>query len=103
MRDLVEADDPPSLLSPARLSAAAEAAIGRPVSIDDAALRDALDPAACAESRRQTGSSSSAAMAEMLAGLDASLAEHDRWSEAAREREAAAEAALLARARALSA
>ena len=31
VRDLVEADEPPSELTPARLSAAAEAAIGRPV------------------------------------------------------------------------
>ena len=34
----------------------------------------------------------------MLAGLDETLAEHDRWSEAAQARETAAEAALLARA-----
>ena len=58
MRDLVEAGEPPSALTPARLAAAAEAAIGRPVEIDEATLRDALDPAACAEARRQTGSSS---------------------------------------------
>lgn len=102
VRDLVEAGDPPSALDPARLSAAAQAALGRPVEIDAATLADALDPAACAEARRQTGSSSAAAMAEMLAGLDAALAEHDRWSEAAREHEASAEAALLARARALA-
>ena len=57
VRDLVEDDEPPSELTPARLSAAAEAAIGRPVAIDEATLRDALDPAACAETRRQTGSS----------------------------------------------
>ncbi len=102
VRDLVDAGDPPSELTPARLSAAAEAAFGITVEIDAATLRDALDPAACAEARRQIGSSSAAAMAEMLAGIDASLAEHDRWSAAAREREAAAEAALLARARALA-
>ena len=62
VRDLVEAGEPPSELTPARLSAAAEAAIGRPVAIDEATLRDALDPAACAAARRQTGSSSAAAM-----------------------------------------
>jgi argininosuccinate lyase len=102
VRDLVEADEPPSELTPARLSAAAEAAIGRPVAIDEATLRDALDPAACAEARRQTGSSSAEAMAAMLAGIEETLAEHDRWSEAAQTRETAAEAALLARARALA-
>ena len=41
-------------------------------------------------------------MAEMLDGMDASLAAHESWSEAAREREAAAETALLARARELA-
>jgi argininosuccinate lyase len=102
VRDLVEADEPPSELTPARLSAAAEAAIGRPVAIDEATLRDALDPAACAEARRQTGSSSAEAMAAMLAGIDETLAAHDRWSEAAEARETAAEAALLARARTLA-
>ncbi|HEY4346515.1 MAG TPA: lyase family protein [Gaiellaceae bacterium] len=102
VRDLVEAGDAPSELTPARLSAAAEAAIGEPVSLDDATLRAALDPAACAEARKQVGSSSRAAMTAMLAGLDEELAEHDRWSAEARERQAVADAALLARARELS-
>jgi argininosuccinate lyase len=102
VRDLVEAGEPPSELTPARLSAAAEAAIGRSVTIDEATLRDALDPAASAEARRQTGSSSAEAMAAMLAGIEETLAEQDRWSQAAQVRETAAEAALLARARALA-
>ena len=101
VRDLVETGDPPSALTPARLSAAAEAALGHPVAIDDATLAAALDPAACAAARKQTGSSSGAAMAAMLDEIDASLAEHERWSVAARERQRAAESALLARARAL--
>jgi hypothetical protein len=41
-------------------------------------------------------------MAAMLAGIEETLSEHDRWSEAARARETAAEAALLDRARALA-
>ncbi len=41
-------------------------------------------------------------MDAMLDGLDATLAAHAAWSEAAGEREAAAEAALLARARELA-
>jgi argininosuccinate lyase len=102
VRDLVEAGEPPSELTSARLSAAAEAAIGRPVTIDETALRDALDPAACAEARRQTGSSSAEAIAAMLAGIDETLAEHRRWSHEADARETAAEAALLALARALA-
>ena len=101
VRDLVEAGEPPSALTPARLSAAAEAAIGTPVELDEATLRAALDPAACAAARRQIGSSSQAAMGSMLEGLDATLAANESWSEAARERETSAEAALLARAREL--
>ncbi len=101
MRDLVEAGEPPSALTPARLSAAAEAAIGTPIELDEETLRAALDPAACAAARRQIGSSSQAAMDSMLAGLDATLVANAAWSDAARRREAAAEAALLARAREL--
>jgi hypothetical protein len=41
-------------------------------------------------------------MDAMLVGIDEQLAEHERWSVAAGEREAAAEAALLERARALA-
>ena len=102
VRELVEAGQPPSELTSERLAAAAENVIGRRVELDDATLRDALDPAASAAARRQTGSSSEAAMAEMLDGIDERIAEHDRWSETARTREADAEAALLARARELA-
>jgi argininosuccinate lyase len=102
VRDLVESGEPSSALTPERLAAAAEAAIGRPVEIDEATLRAALDPAACAAARRQTGSSSAAAMDAMLAGLDELLTEHESWSTAARERESAAETTLLARARELA-
>jgi hypothetical protein len=38
----------------------------------------------------------------MLDGIERTLAEHESWSQAARERESAAEAALLARARELA-
>ena len=102
VRDLVEAGEPPSALTPARLSAAAEAAIGTPVELDEATLRAALDPAACAAARLQVGSSSAAAMEAMLEGLAVTLAADEAWGERAREREAAAEAALLARARELA-
>jgi argininosuccinate lyase len=102
VRDLVDAGEPSSKLTPERLAAAAEATIGRPVEIDDATLRDALDPAACAAARKQVGSSSEAAMDEMLDGLDATLSEHEGWSRTVSERESAAETALLARARELT-
>src|SRR5690242_8571382 len=83
VRDLVEAGDPPSALTPARLAAAAEAVAGSAVELDESVLRDALDPAACAEARRQTGSSSQAALAAMLDDVDAALAAADAWGEAA--------------------
>jgi len=67
-----------------------------------ATLRDALDPAACVAARRQTGSSSEAAMDEMLDEIHATLTAHESWSQTARERESAAETALLARARDLA-
>jgi hypothetical protein len=102
VRDLVEAGEPPTALSPARRSEAAEAAIGTPVELDEETLRAALDPAACAAARRQIGSSSQAAMDSMLEGLDATLAANDEWSEAARGHESAAERALLARAHELA-
>jgi argininosuccinate lyase len=101
IRDLVDAGDP-STLTPAGLAAAAVATIGRTVEIDEAVLRDALDPAACAAARRQAGSSSAVAMAEMLAGIGETLTSHEDWSAAAHEHETGAERALLARARELS-
>jgi argininosuccinate lyase len=102
VRDLLDAGASPSELTAARLAAASESATGRPVAIDETTLRDALDPAACAEARLQTGSSSAAAMDAMLAGIAETLAAHAAWSAEVREREAAAETGLLARARALS-
>jgi len=102
IRDLVDAGEPSTLLTTAGLAAAAQATIGRPVEVDEAVLRGALDPAACAAARRQTGSSSQPAMEEMLAGIRASLTDHESWSAAAGERQAAAERALLSRARELS-
>ena len=102
VRELVDAGEPPTELTPARLAAAAVATIGGPVEIDEAVLRDALEPAACAAARRLAGSSSERAMEEMLSGTRAMLADHERWSVAAREREAAAERTLLARAHELS-
>ena len=102
VRELVAAGEPPSALTPARLSAAAEAVADMSVELDEAVLRGALDPAACAEARRQTGSSSQAALAAMLEHVDAELAAAAAWGEAAARREADAEAALLARARELA-
>jgi argininosuccinate lyase len=102
VRDLVDRGKQVSQLSLDGLAAAAEATIGEPVELDEAALRAALDPAASGEARRQTGSSSSAAMARMLDGIDTTIAAHRVWSEEAREREATVEVDLLARARELA-
>jgi argininosuccinate lyase len=102
VRDLVEAGEQQSALTPERLAAAAEAVTGSAVELDEATLRDALDPAACAAARRQAGSSSAEAMDAMLASVEATLAEGAAWSENARARERAAEDALLARARELA-
>lgn len=102
VRDLVDAGASPSELTADRLAAAAEATIGQPVTLDEAVLRDALDPAACAEARKQAGSSSAEAMTAMLEQVDLELAERARWSAEAAEREQQAEQALLARARELS-
>jgi argininosuccinate lyase len=99
VRDLVDAGEAPSALTPQRLAEASEAAIGRSVEIDAATLQAALDPAACAAARLQAGSSSEAAMDAMLDGIDATLAANAAWSQEARARESAAEEALLTRAR----
>jgi len=103
VRDLVDSGDVPAELTPERVAAVAHAVIGRPLAIESAALREALDPAACASSRRQTGSSSESALDAMLVDIDETLAVHAAWSDGAREQEAIAEAALLDCARAVAA
>jgi argininosuccinate lyase len=102
IRDLVDAGKPSTQLSAAGLAVASAATIDRPVEVDEGVLREALDPAACAAARRQTGSSSVSAMEEMLVGIRATLTGHENWSAGAREHEAAAEQALLARAHELT-
>jgi argininosuccinate lyase len=101
VRELVDAGEPPSSLTPERIAAAAEATVGEAVTLDATVLADALDPARCAEARRQVGSSSQAALMEMLEGLAAELEQQVAWSNEARTHEEAAETALLARARRL--
>src|ERR687887_1595005 len=102
VRDLVDAGDSPSKLTPERLAAAGEATLGRPVAIDEAVLREALDPAACAAARRQTGSSAEPAIDAMLADIEETLTAHAAWSHRAHEQEATAEAALRRRAQELA-
>ena len=59
----------PDALTPERIAAAAEASIGRPVAIAADALAAALDPAACAAARLQTGSSAPGEVAAMIAAV----------------------------------
>ena len=86
-------------LTAAAVAEAAEELSGRPVEIDPAQL----DPAACAQARRQIGSSSSAAMDAMLAEVDAQSAADRAWSRGALDAAEAAEQLLLERATALAA
>ncbi|HZP73944.1 MAG TPA: lyase family protein [Gaiellaceae bacterium] len=99
VRELVDAGKPPSDLTPELLAAAA----GHALSIDSAELARALDPVACAEARRQRGSSSQAAMERMLSSFADVLPEHERWNAAVRAETVAAEDRLVARARELTA
>jgi argininosuccinate lyase len=81
--------------------AVAEAALeltGEAVAVDPAQL----DPAACAQARRQTGSSSHAAMDAMLAEVDAQSSRDRTWAADALAAAADAERRLLERARALA-
>jgi argininosuccinate lyase len=103
VRELVEAGLAPDALTPERLSAAAEAAIGRPVAISAEALAGALDPAACAAGRLQAGSSAPGEVAAMIASCREAIAAGRARAAAPRARAGRADAALLARARQLSA
>jgi argininosuccinate lyase len=103
VRELVEAGLPPSELTPARLSAAAQATVGRPAEISAQALADALDPALCARARLQTGSSAPEEVASMIAACRAEIIAARAISTAARERAERAEADLRVRARELAA
>jgi len=80
VRDLVEVGRPPDDLSPDRLAAAADEAIGRPVDVPAEVLAEALDPAACVLARFQTGSSAPAEVAAMVVDCRAQAAAARRWS-----------------------
>jgi argininosuccinate lyase len=78
---------------------AARELTGATVEVDPAQL----DPAACAQARRQIGSSSSAAMDAMLAEVDEQSTADRAWSSAVLSSAEAAEGLLLERATALAA
>ncbi len=102
VRELVEEGLPPDALTPERLSAAAEAAGGGPVAISEAALADALDPAACVLARRQLGSAAPGEVAAMIADCRERTDEARAWSGAVRERALGARGELIATARRLA-
>jgi argininosuccinate lyase len=97
VRRLVEAGQ--EELTSEAVAEAARALTGTAVDVDPAEL----DPAACAQARRQIGSSSRAAMDAMLAEVDARSAGHRAWSRGALADAEAAEGRLLERAAALAA
>ena len=98
VRDLVDGGEPPSALTREHLSAA----LGEQIAVDEETLRDALDPAKCAEARKQIGSSSQVQLDAMLEEVGALASGNRDWNEGARARAEQAEAALLARARELA-
>jgi len=98
VRTLTEAGLPPQDLTPQRIAEAAQA-LGADVRITAAELAEAMDPAACAAGRLQTGSSAPAAMEELLRDCRAQLAAGAAWSAAAAERADAGERTLRAAAR----
>ena len=102
VRDLVEAGLAPDALTPERLSAAAQASVGRPVAISAEALAGALDPAACVAARLQTGSAAPAEVASMIRDCREQITAARAVSAEARGRATVAQAALRARARDLS-
>jgi argininosuccinate lyase len=102
VRELVEEGLRPDALTPERLSAAAERAVGRPVAIPADALADALDPEACVAGRVQAGSASPGEVAAMIEDCAREAAAARAVSAAGRERAAAARRALRARARELA-
>jgi argininosuccinate lyase len=102
VRDLVDAGLPPDALTSGRLAQAAREAVGRAVEVPPGAIADALDPAACARTRLQTGSSAPAEVAAMIAACREEVAAARAVSAARAERAERAERDLRARARELA-
>ena len=87
VRELVAEGLAPDALTPERLAAAAEGAVGRPVAISAAALAEALDPAAAVAARRQAGSAAPDEVAAMIADCRRAIAAARRFSAEARAAE----------------
>jgi argininosuccinate lyase len=93
----------PAALTPALLDEAAHALLDRPLGIDAASVRDALDPARAVAGRAGLGGAAPAAVRDMLADCTARLSAAARWHADASGRLRAAAVALDARARELTA
>jgi argininosuccinate lyase len=86
----------------ARIAAAANEVAGAEIVVDEAELAAALDPAACAALRPQTGSSDADQVRAMCDDVAARSAEVRRWAEEAIAADAKSAAALRAKARELA-
>ena len=87
----------------ARIAAAANEVAGADIAVDEAALEAALDPAACAALRPQTGGSDPAQVTAMCDDVAARSADIAAWAEQWLADDAAAAEALRAKARELAA
>jgi argininosuccinate lyase len=86
----------------ARIAAAANEVAGAEIVVDEAELAAALDPAACAALRPQTGSSDADQVRAMCDDVAARSAEVRRWAEEVIADDAKAALALRAKARELA-
>ncbi len=95
-----DAERGPDALDAALLDRAAREVLGHELEVDPALVREALDPVAALATRTVPGGAAAAPMAVMLRDCAAAVEGHRRWAETKRAAIAAAEAALLASARA---
>ncbi|MCA9850445.1 MAG: argininosuccinate lyase [Dehalococcoidia bacterium] len=86
VRVLVERGGSPDQLTPSYIADAAEQAGHGSITIDAAALQDALDPEACTRTRLQEGGSAPGWMAAMLDAVEDEIASGRDWSAAAAAR-----------------
>jgi argininosuccinate lyase len=98
VRALLDEGLSPDALTPERLAEAARETVGHAVGISAAALAEALDPAACAAARPQTGSSAPGQVAAMIEECGEHVAVARALSAEARQRAARARSDLRARA-----
>lgn len=94
VRDIVESGGRPDELTADRIAGAAAEVADAEVRLDPAALARALDPAECARTRRQRGSSAPGEVTGMLTEMGGRVTEGRAWSAGARARAEGAAARL---------